>query len=113
MLDVKVGDKVVLESYGIGSIKYLVKTVDRVTKTQIIIGNMKYKKDTGRQIGNKNKWYPDDKIHLPSVDMIEKVNDYQNQLRKYHLVKDLSEFDWNKFDLERLNEIAAFVGLNK
>jgi hypothetical protein len=110
MMDVKAGDKVVISSFGFGSTKYVLKTVNRTTRTQIIVGNQRFDRNTGVQIGGASSWRKD-RLYLATDDMLEKVNDYQNQLKKYHLVKDLSKFNWNKFDLERLNEIAAFVGL--
>ena len=111
MIDVKTGDKVVISSSGFGGTKYTLKTVDRVTKTQIVVGNRKFNRITHIQIGGNSSWYKDH-LYLATDDMIKKVNDYQNQLKKYHLVRDLGQFSWDQFDLERLNEIAKFVGLN-
>ncbi len=49
--DVVVGDRLVVESFGIGS--YARYTVERLTNTQVICnGGAKFNRDTGRKVGS-------------------------------------------------------------
>jgi hypothetical protein len=51
--EIKPGDQVFTKS--LGRISTLT-TVDRVTKSQIIVGNSRYNRQTGRSIGGKSRW---------------------------------------------------------
>ena len=42
--NLKVGDEVILISNGLGATKYLLRKVERLTKTQIIIDNFKFRR---------------------------------------------------------------------
>jgi hypothetical protein len=49
--NIKVGDELIRNISNYGSINKQIVTVDRVTPTQIIIGNTRYRKDNGRALG--------------------------------------------------------------
>jgi hypothetical protein len=105
--DLKVGDKVVLVSRGLGKDKYLLKQVDRVTKTQIVIGNSKYNRVSGFEVGS-NGWYCDC-LKMPTEDALQKVEEYNQFVLKWHLMKDFQDIDWDKFSFEQLKQIEAFI----
>lgn len=103
--DLKAGDEVVLISNGLGATKYLIQKIDRVTKTQIAIGNFKYRRNDGRQIGY-NKYYGD-RLCMPTEAMRQKVKEYNQSLLRWHSMKDLQDTDW--VSLEQLQQIQSFV----
>lgn len=105
--DLKVGDKVVLVSRGLGKDKYLLKQVDRVTKTQIVIGNSKYSRVNGFEIGYSG-WYRDS-LQMPTKDALKKVQEYNQFVLKWHLMKDFQDMDWDKFSFEQLQQIQQFI----
>lgn len=104
--DLKAGDKVVLVSRSLGHDKYHLKNIDRATKTQIIIGNTKFRRSDGREIANS--WYRDS-IELLTEDALKKVTEYNRFVLKLHLMHDLQETDWDKFSLEQLQQIQDFI----
>jgi hypothetical protein len=105
--DLKAGDEVVLVSRGLGKDKYLLKQVDRVTKTQIVIGNSKYNRVNGFEAGS-NSWYRDS-LKMPTEDALKKVQEYNQFVLKWHLMKDFQDIDWDKFSFEQLKQIEAFI----
>jgi len=105
--DLKVGDKVVLVSRGLGKDKYLLKQVDRVTKTQIVIGNSKYNRVNGFEAGSNSRYR--DSLKMPTEDALKKVQEYNQFVLKWHLMKDFQDIDWDKFSFEQLKQIEAFI----
>lgn len=104
--DLKAGDEVVLVSCGLGRDKYHLKKIDRATKTQIVIGNTKFRRSDGREM--TDGWYRD-RIKLLTEDALKEVEEYNQSVLKWNLMNDLQETDWNKFNLEQLREIEGFI----
>ena len=104
--DLKAGDEVVLVSCGLGRDKYHLKKIDRATKTQIVIGNTKFRRSDGREM--TDGWYRD-RIKLLTEDALKEVEEYNQSVLKWHSMKDLQDTDWNKFSLEQLQQIQDFV----
>ena len=72
--DIKVGDEVVKKHHIGNERKYHLLRVDRVTKTLIIAGNKRFKKDTGDLYPRSNsRWAWSDSIYLVNDETIEKV----------------------------------------
>ena len=105
--DLKVGDEVILISNGLGATKYLLKKVQRLTKTQIVIDNFKYRRSDGRQIGYNG--YYGDRLSLPTETMRQKMKEYNQSLLKWHCINDLRQTDWDKFSLQQLQQIQKFI----
>jgi len=54
----RVGDEVVVSfRVGFGHEAYKLASIDRLTKTQVIVGGQKFRRDTGGQVGG-DSWYP-------------------------------------------------------
>ena len=104
--DLKAGDEVVLVSRGLGRNKYHLKKIDRATKTQIVIGNTKFRRNDGREIADG--WYRDS-IKLLTEDALKQVAEYNQFVLKWNLIKDFQETDWDKFSLEQLQQIQKFI----
>lgn len=105
--NLKVGDEVILISNGLGATKYLLREVERLTKTQIIIDNFKYRRSDGRQIGYNS--YYGDRLSLPTETMRQKMKEYNQSLLKWHCINDLRQIDFNKFSFEQLQQIQEFI----
>ena len=63
----KVGDKVVF--YGCNSKR--ISTIDKITKTEIVIGNLKFRKSNGIQVGTDT--WTNKCIGIASKEIIEKI----------------------------------------
>lgn len=107
--EIKAGDEIVVASaHG----KYLLKTVDRVTKTQIVVDNTKFYKDTGKEVSG-NSWYRDS-LFLPTDVVMKKVYAYREYLHKRQLVIYLRDTNWDdEFTLEDLITISKFIEVTK
>lgn len=106
--DIKVGDKVVVES-GFSN-KHVLKKVDRVTKTQVIVGSTKFRKDNGREISNHSSWYRD-YIHYPTEEMMKNIEEYETELHRKSLINTLKATNWTKFSSADLIEISRLIGI--
>ena len=51
--DLKEGDTVVIRSYGWASAPYRFKTITKITKTQIVCGDYRYRRDSGFLVGSE------------------------------------------------------------
>jgi hypothetical protein len=54
--NLKVGDEVMLQQSGCGKQKHRVAVVDRVTETQIVIGNERFNRHNGHRKGDGNRY---------------------------------------------------------
>lgn len=100
--DIKAGDWVALE----GKIKV---RVDRVTKTQIIIGNDRFNKNTGYQIGSYDKWNRHPWISRLTPEIEQKIAAYALKKEKYKLVEKIKSADLMKISLENLKKIIELI----
>lgn len=72
--DVKVGDEVVLQlSRGMGKSDYIFAKVERLTKTLIVVGGKRFRKDTGIQYAAIEQWKGFDRVHLVTDEMRKRV----------------------------------------
>ena len=104
-------DKVILSSrYG-----YSIKTVDRVTPTQIIIGDTKYRKN-GSEI-NSDRWQSTS-IHAPLAKPVMSdqtwLDCYEQQQQKIKdekeaLISKINTFDLSKVSNQKLNQILSVL----
>ena len=84
--NVKVGDMVIERSRW----RIAVAKVTRVTATQVVIGENKYRKKDGYLVGSTGRWYPS-RISLPKESEIE-------ELRAQKFIEDV---------VSRLNKLKA------
>ena len=80
----KVGDKVIIcGRYGVKK----VVMIDKITKTQIVIGNLRFRKSNGTQVGNDT--WTNKCIVIAEKEIIEKIEheqdiiDMQKYIEKY------------------------------
>jgi hypothetical protein len=93
----KAGDTVYINSRWRGILFY---KIDRVTKTQIIIGNTKYNKN-GYQIGSRDKWN--------STCIQEATPEIIQQYKKQKLQKTLIELQEIKITDENYEDILSHI----
>jgi len=102
--DIKVGDEVVVDAamYRLDRIT----TVERLTKTQIILcdSTSKFQRTTGWMIGGG--WQPS-RILEPTEERKQKV---VLARKKYFLIKKLGKVDWAKCDVDKLQHIVNILG---
>lgn len=100
--NLKVGDLVVVKG-NITDIKTLSK-IDRVTKTQIIIGYRRFRKSDGQLVGRDDWHYAN--IRPATDEDIERIN---KDREKRELVKHLNGVVWYNLPLESLTHIWDVV----
>jgi hypothetical protein len=128
---IKVGDEVLRSTsvrYGWnqGKTFYIKKNVDRITKTQFCIGNVRYRKDSGAGIGSRSECYPIgyERCNKPLEDQTEEYMKFIAYVSAYNKcsnslfalgrkcitmhfnVDDLSKID--KFATEIINVIDSY-----
>lgn len=54
--DLQPGDEIVVWPAH-ASDRLRIQKIDRITKTQIVIGNLKFRRDSGRQVGSHDCWH--------------------------------------------------------
>jgi hypothetical protein len=74
--EIEAGDKVFVKSAG--TINHTV-TVDRVTKMQIIVGNDRYNRESGRLCGEKSGW------HRPYIEFATEAELAEQQAKVEHV----------------------------
>lgn len=94
--NLKVGDPVFIDdSCSMGG-KAIIAQVKRLTKTQIVVGATKYRKDDGGQIGGSS--YFRTRLEFPTPVRIAEV-------RRQVLIRRLGNVRWEKHSLELLEQI--------
>ena len=89
----RVGDKVVV--YGRKSKR--ISTIDKITKTQIVIGNLKFRKSNGTQVGNDT--WTNKCIGIASKEIIEKIEREQNiRDMRIYIEKCLDSLNYNQLE---------------
>ena len=89
----KVGDKVVF--YGCNSKR--ISTIDKITKTEIVIGNLKFRKSNGTQVGNDT--WTNKCIGIASKEIIEKIEREQNiRDMRIYIEKCLDSLNYNQLE---------------
>ena len=102
--NLKPGDKVIRRSGGVGAVDYI-ETITRVTPTQIVIGNARYRKDTGREVGGYDRWHS---IWLEEATP-EATRKVEATFKRLKLVRELSNMEWGKLPLETLEAVATLL----
>ena len=96
----KVGDKVVF--YGCNSKR--ISTIDKITKTEIVIGNLKFRKSNGIQVGTDT--WTNKCIGIASKEIIEKIEREQN-------IRDMRIYIEKCLDILNYNQVEAIYKIIK
>lgn len=98
--DLQVGDSVLVTGM---SYKRIAK-VDKVTKTQIVVGNARYRRNSGLQCGD-DIW---DRKSI-SVPTEEEISDIKEENLRNTLVYAISSFDFNRLSTDELKQVYNIV----
>lgn len=102
--ELKEGDDVIVVSSS-GGIRKKVATVTRTTKTQIIVGNSRYRKNNGYIIGS-SCWCRE-YLMKPTPELIETLNAEEIKIRYVNFLKNV--VDWGILDIEKLKKIYQII----
>lgn len=98
--DLQVGDSVLVTGM---SYKRIAK-VDKVTKTQIVVGSARYRRNSGLQCGD-DIW---DRKSI-SVPTEEEISDIKEENLRNTLVYAISSFDFNRLSTDELKQVYNIV----
>lgn len=99
--DLVAGDDVLVE----GSSSRRIAKIDKVTKTQIVVNNARFRRDSGWQCGG-DRWNVR-KISVPTEKEISDVKKEEN-LRKT-LIYAISSFDFKRLSTNELKQVYNIV----
>lgn len=98
--DLVVGDDVLVTGM---SYRRIAK-VDKVTKTQIIIDNTRFRRDSGWQCGS-DRW----NIRIISVPTEKEISDVKEENLRKTLVYAISSFDFKRLSTDELKQVYNIV----
>lgn len=98
--DIKVGDKVILANARIKR----VETVTKVTKTLVIVGNRRFKKDGGFEYGGR----PFEMMHICKVTP-EVLAEIEAENKRNDLINKIVRYPWNKLSTEELEKVYKLI----
>lgn len=81
-----------------------IETVTRITKTQIVVGKMRFQRDTGREIGSQSGWF------RQSIDILTPADEVR--IRHRTLAKQLASIGIEKtikLPLDKLEKAAELL----
>lgn len=98
--DLVVGDDVLVR----GMHRRRIAKVDKVTKTQIIIDNARFRRDSGWQCGS-NRW----NIRRISVPTEKEISDVKEENLRKTLIYSISSFDFKRLSTDELKQVYKIV----
>lgn len=98
--NLKVGDTVIASGRNFNRIC----TIDRLTKTQIVVGNLKYRISDGGLVGAGNWNYGS--LHEPTEEFI---NNIKNTQKRNILINNIKNIDWYSYDNDKLDAVLKIV----
>lgn len=98
--DLVVGDDVLVR----GMHRRRIAKVDKVTKTQIIIDNARFRRDSGWQCGS-DRW----NIRKISVPTEKEISDIKEENLRKTLVYAISSFDFKRLSTDELKQVYNIV----
>ena len=98
--DLVVGDDVL---FTVMSYRHIAK-VDKVTKTQIIVNNARFKRDSGWQFGS-NRW----NVRRISVHTEKEISDVKEENLRKILINTISSFDFKRLSTDELKQVYNIV----
>ena len=98
--DLVVGDDVLVT---VMSYRHIAK-VDKVTKTQIIVNNARFRRDSGWQFGS-DKW----NVRRISVPTEKEISDIKEDVLRKTLIYAISSFDFKRLSTDELKQVYNIV----
>lgn len=98
--DLQVGDDVLVT----GMFYRRISKIDKVTKTQIVADNAKFRRDSGWQCG-RDRWNLR-KISVPTEKQIAEIK--EENLRKT-LIYAISSFDFKRLSIDKLKQVYNII----
>lgn len=98
--DLVVGDDVLVR----GMYRRRIAKVDKVTKTQIIVNNARFERDSGWQCGS-DRW----NVRRISVPTEKEISDIKEENLRNTLVYAISSFDFNRLSTDELKQVYNIV----
>ena len=102
--DLKAGDDVVVT----GIFHRRIAKVDKVTKTQIIIDNARFRRDSGWQCGS-DRW----NVRRISVPTEKEISDIKEENLRKILIHTISSFDFERLSTNELKQLYNIVKFKK
>ena len=98
--DLVVGDDVLVT---VMSYRHIAK-VDKVTKTQIIVNNARFRRDSGCQFGS-DRW----NVRRISVPTEKEISDIKEDVLRKTLIYAISSFDFKRLSTDELKQVYNIV----
>ena len=98
--DLVVGDEVLVT----GTFNRRIAKVDKVTKTQIVIDNARFRRDSGWQCGS-DRW----NVRRISVPTEKEISDVKEENLRKILINTISSFDFNRLSTDELKQLYNIV----
>ena len=98
--DLVAGDEVLV----IGTFNRRIAKVDKVTKTQIIIDNARFRRDSGWQCGS-DRW----NVRRISVPTEKEISDIKEENLRKILINTISSFNFERLSTDELKQVYNIV----
>ena len=98
--DLVAGDEVLVT----GTLHRRIAKVDKVTKTQIVIDNDRFRRDSGWQCGG-DSWYRKS-ISVPTE---KEISDVKEEVLRNTLIYAISSFDFKRLSTDELKQVYNIV----
>ena len=98
--DLVAGDEVLV----IGTFNRRIAKVDKVTKTQIIVNNARFRRDSGCQFGS-DRW----NVRRISVPTEKEISDVKEENLRKILINTISSFDFKRLSTDELKQLYNIV----
>ena len=98
--DLVVGDEVLVT----GTFNRRIAKVDKVTKTQIIVNNARFRRDSGWQFGS-DRW----NVRRISVPTEKEISDVKEENLRKILINTISSFDFKRLSTDELKQVYNIV----
>ena len=98
--DLVAGDEVLVT----GTLHRRIAKVDKVTKTQIIVNNARFRRDSGYQFGS-DRW----NVRRISVPTEKEISDVKEENLRKILINTISSFDFKRLSTDELKQVYNIV----
>ena len=98
--DLVAGDEVLVT----GTLHRRIAKVDKVTKTQIVIDNARFRRDSGWQCGS-DRW----NVRRISVPTEKEISDVKEENLRKILIHTISSFDFERLSTDELKQVYNIV----
>ena len=98
--DLVAGDEVLVT----GTLHRRIAKVDKVTKTQIVIDNARFRRDSGCQFGS-DRW----NVRRISVPTEKEISDVKEENLRKILINTISSFDFKRLSTDELKKVYNIV----